>query len=182
MVNKSGPDLQSDIVADTRDYPEALQRLTMKGILMAGAIVVILIATLCLQKSELQAMLPFAGVILLLAGYVVYSALHLRTEWQNGDIVCHIALCRSVRSRSWPRDSKEVVFVTGEDEGQEAHVFNLPDRKNKDLYPGFRYTIYVRAKDNTHLLAYKEIYVPSDAKDTEEVKSELSSEKSITRG
>lgn len=43
MVNKSGPDLQSDIVADTRDYPDALQRLTMKGILMAGAIVVILI-------------------------------------------------------------------------------------------------------------------------------------------
>lgn len=69
MVNKSEPDLQSDIVADTRDYPEALQRLTMKGILMAGAIVVILIATLCLQKSELKAMLPFAGVILLLAGY-----------------------------------------------------------------------------------------------------------------
>lgn len=68
-------------------------------------------------------------------------------------------------------------FVTGEDEGQEAHVFNLPDRKNKDLYPGFKYTIYVRARDNTHLLAYKEIYVPSDAKDTEEVKSELSSEK-----
>ena len=64
MVNKSGPDLQSDIVADTRDYPDALQRLTMKGILMAGAIVVILIATLCLQKSELKAMLPFAGVIL----------------------------------------------------------------------------------------------------------------------
>lgn len=43
VVNKSGPDLQSDIVADTRDYPEALQRLTMKGLLMAGAIVVILI-------------------------------------------------------------------------------------------------------------------------------------------
>ena len=78
-----------------------------------------------------------------------------------------------MRSRNWPRDSKEVIFVTGEDEEQEAHVFNLPDRKNKDLFPGFKYTIYVRAKDTTRLLAYQEIYVPADAKDTEEVKAEL---------
>ncbi len=119
---------ENKIISEERHYPAALQQMTSKGLLMAGGIVVILIATLVLQKTHFASMIPFACAILLLAAYVVYTALHLRTEWENGDIICHVATCRSVRSRNWPRDSKEVIFVTGEDEEQEAHVFNLPDR------------------------------------------------------
>lgn len=175
MSDKNSVCNYDEHLGEEHPYPAALQQMTTKGLLMAGTIVVILIATLVLQKTHFASMIPFACAILLLAAYVVYTALHLRTEWENGDIICHVATCRSVRSRNWPRDSKEVIFVTGEDEEQEAHVFNLPDRKNKDLFPGFKYTIYVRAKDTTRLLAYQEIYVPADAKDTEEVKAELNS-------
>lgn len=152
---------------DEKAFPEALQCLSIKGFIVSGAILALMLITLFWQKPPLKDALIFGAAVLLVVGYVVYNALHLRREWNDGSIVGHIAICRAVRSRKWPRDSKQVIFVTEDEEKPETLTFELPDRRNKDLYLGFHYVVYVRTAAPDHLLAYQEIWSPSDTESVE---------------
>lgn len=147
---------------DRKGFPRVLQKLAIKGFLVSGCILVLLLVTLAWQKPPLKDALIFSAAVSLLIGFVVHNALHLRREWNDGCIEGHIAICRAVRSRKWPRDSKQVIFVTEDEEKPETLTFELPDRRNRDLYPGFHYMVYFRSTSPDHLLAYQEIWSPSD--------------------
>ena len=94
----------------------------------------------------------------ILAAYLIYLAISLKKDYDNGKITEETVICSSVTTMA-ARSSTRVVFRSineKEEDVPQYYEFYLPGRENanKDFIPTYVYVIYFRPSDARKLLGY----------------------------